>query len=127
VSSAAKRKGTAHESAIVRYLNERGIPARRVAQTGALDVGDVHGIDPFVGQAKNYRDLATALRDGVDGAVVQAKRVGADRLPVAFIKRPRKSVADVYAVMPLSTFADVLLRLEQAEGDLLVLEQQLRT
>lgn len=117
MSSAAKRKGTAHESAIVRYLNDRGIPARRVAQTGALDVGDVHGIDPFVGQAKNYRDLATALRDGVDGAVVQAKRVSAGALPVAFVKRPRKGVADVYAVMPLSTFADVLLRLERAADD----------
>ncbi|WWV91882.1 RusA-like Holliday junction resolvase [Microbacterium phage phiMiGM15] len=123
MSNPAKAKGTAHESAVVRYLNERAIPARRVAQTGALDVGDVHGIDPFVGQAKNYRDLATALRDGVDGAVVQAKRVGADRLPVAFIKRPRKGVADVYAVMPLSTFADVLLRLEQAEANAHVLEQ----
>lgn len=112
--SAAKAKGTRHESAIVGYLNERGIPARRVAQTGALDVGDVHGIDPFVGQAKNYANLADALRDGVDGAKVQAARVGADRLPVAFIKRPRKGAADTYAVMPLSTFADLFLRLEEA-------------
>ncbi|MFB9787929.1 hypothetical protein [Microbacterium testaceum] len=117
MSNPAKAKGTAHETAVVRYLNERGIPARRVAQTGALDVGDVHGIDPFVGQAKNYRDLPTALREGVDGAVVQAKRVSADALPVAFVKRPRKSAADVYAVMPLATFSEVLLRLEVAAED----------
>lgn len=115
MASAAKAKGTRHESAIVGYLNTQGIPARRVAQHGQLDLGDVHGIDPFVGQAKNYRDLATALRDGVDGAVAQAARVGRTYLPVAFVKRPRKGAADTYAVMPLSTFAEVLKRLQEAE------------
>ncbi|WDS51680.1 holliday junction resolvase [Microbacterium phage Barnstormer] len=107
MANAAKRKGTAYESAIVKELNAGGIPARRVAQTGALDLGDIHGIDPFVGQCKAYRDLASALRDGVAGANVQAMRAGRP-YGVAFIKRPGKPIADGYAVMDVATFTRLL-------------------
>jgi hypothetical protein len=108
--TAAKRKGTAWESAIVAFLQTKGIPARRVAQSGMLDTGDVHGIEPFVGQAKSYANIAEGVRLGVEGAEVQKVRAG---LPfgVAFVKRPRKSTAQGYAVMTIETFADLLVRL----------------
>ncbi|QDF14217.1 holliday junction resolvase [Microbacterium phage GardenState] len=106
-----KRKGTAYESAIVKLLQERGIPARRVAQTGQLDTGDIHGIDPFVGQCKAYKDMASALRDGVAGAEVQAMRAG-QPYGVAFIKRPGKPIADGYAVMSVASFARLLSTLQ---------------
>lgn len=104
MANAAKRKGTAYESAVVKYLQGHGIPARRVAQTGQLDTGDIHGIDPFAGQCKAYRNMADALRDGVAGANAQAPRAG-QPYGVAFIKRPGKPIADGYAVMDLATFA----------------------
>lgn len=111
MANAAKRKGTAYESAVVKYLQEHGIPARRVAQTGQLDTGDIHGIDPFAGQCKAYRNMADALRDGVAGANVQAPRAG-QPYGVAFIKRPGKPIADGYAVMDLATFATLLSYLQ---------------
>lgn len=105
MSNANKRKGTAWESAIRDYLITHGIPARRVAQTGALDTGDIHGIDPFVGQAKNVANLADAINDALKGATVQAARVSPDALPVGFVKRRGKGVADGLVVMDLATFA----------------------
>jgi hypothetical protein len=89
--SAAKRKGTAWETALVNFLKSKGVDARRVAQTGMLDTGDIHGISPFVGQAKNYH------------------------YGVALVKRARKPVSKGYAVMTVETFADLLVRLRRAE------------
>src|SRR5690606_40080826 len=48
MANPAKRKGTAFESAVRDYLNSEGIPARRVAQAGRYDEGDLHGVDPFI-------------------------------------------------------------------------------
>jgi hypothetical protein len=113
VSSANKRKGTAWESAIRDYLVAHGIPARRVAQTGQLDTGDIHGIEPFVGQAKNVANLADAINQGIAGAKAQAPRVNADAIPVAFIKRRGKGTAQGLAVMELADFARVAARLRE--------------
>lgn len=112
-----KAKGTTYESAIVKLLQEHGIPARRVAQTGQLDTGDIHGIDPFVGQCKAYKDMTAALRDGVAGANVQAPRAG-QPYGVAFIKRPGKPIADGYAVMDVATFARLLADIRLADEHL---------
>lgn len=110
MSNPAKAKGTSWESAIRDFLVERGIPAYRPAQAGSKDVGDLHGVSPFVLQAKNYKDLASALRNGVDGANLQ--RVNAkERWGAAVIKRARKGVSAGYVVMDLETFAEVLAEL----------------
>lgn len=118
--SAAKAKGTSFESLIVGALNlfARGrLKAYRPAQTGFRDVGDVHGLSPFIIQAKAYKDLTTALREGVNGAVIQAQHAGED-YGVAVIKRPRGAIGDAYAVMRFEDFARVLLRLRRAEAEL---------
>jgi hypothetical protein len=112
--SAAKQKGTAWETALVNFLKSKGIEARRVAQTGMLDTGDIHGISPFIGQAKNYQNLADGLRLGVEGAEVQKVRAG-EPYGVALVKRARKPVSKGYAVMTVETFADLLVRLRRAE------------
>jgi hypothetical protein len=112
--SAAKQKGTAWETALVNFLKSKGLDARRVAQSGMLDTGDIHGISPFVGQAKNYANLADGLRLGVEGAEVQKVRAG-EPFGVALVKRARKPVAKGYAVMTVETFADLLVRLRRAE------------
>ncbi|WGH20327.1 holliday junction resolvase [Arthrobacter phage MaGuCo] len=87
---------------------------RRVAQEGFADSGDLHGIDPFIGQAKNYKSWEEAIRLGLDGAEKQKVHAGA-AYGVAFVKRVRRSVGDGYAVMTVATFARLLVRLRRAE------------
>lgn len=118
--SAAKRKGTAFESALRDLGNDvleaegQGRPIYRPAQEGFRDTGDLHGMSPFIGQAKNYKDTVTALREGVDGAQAQKVHAGED-FGVAFIKRHRRPVADSYAVLPAREFFRLLARLRRAE------------
>lgn len=120
--TAAKRKGTAFESALRNLGNEvlveEGLPASiyRPAQEGFRDTGDLHGMSPFIGQAKAWKDLTGALREGVDGAQLQAHHAGED-FGVAFIKRPRKPIADAYAVLPAEVFFRLLARLRKAEQE----------
>jgi hypothetical protein len=111
----SKAKGTRWESAIVDFLRGRGIEARRAVQNGRLDDGDIHGIGPFVGQAKAYRDLATGLRLGTAGAERQKDEAG-ERWGVLFLKAPRRPVSEAYAVMRMETFAEVLEALREAQS-----------
>ena len=120
MSNPAKAKGTAWESALVRSLSgffagRHGLAPRRVAQTGVLDTGDLHGLSPFVGQAKNYKDLTAGLREGLEGAEVQSKRAG-EPFGVAFVKRVRKPTELAYAVTTVQTWARVVVRLRRAEA-----------
>lgn len=113
--STNKAKGTKWETDLVRYLREHGAPeARRVPQEGFLDTGDLHGLSPFIGQAKNWKSWEAAIREGLDGAEVQKVRAG-EPFGVAFVKRARKSTGGGYAVMTVATFADLLARLRLAE------------
>lgn len=118
--SAAKQKGTAWETALVRALgaffgDRFGLRPRRVAQEGFADTGDLHGISPFIAQAKNYRSWEDAIRIGLDGAEVQRVRAG-EHYGVAFVKRVRRSVGEGYAVMTVATWARLVLRLRRAEA-----------
>lgn len=115
----AKAKGTAWETALVRHLGaffdgRHGLKPRRVAQEGFADTGDLHGLSPFIAQAKNYRSWEDAIRLGLDGAEVQKTRAG-EPYGVAFVKRVRRSVGDGYAVQTIASWARVLLRLRRAE------------
>lgn len=112
MSNPNKQKGTQLESAVRDFLKAQGIDAYRPAQEGFKDVGDIRGVSPFTIQAKNWRDLPAALREGVDGANKQRVNAG-ERWGVAAIKRPRKGVADTYVVMDLATFAEVLAELRK--------------
>lgn len=117
--SANKAKGTEWETALVKSLNaffrrRYGLVPRRVAQEGFKDSGDLHGLSPFIGQAKNYKSWEEAIRLGLDGAEKQKVNAG-EPYGVAFVKRARRSVGDGYAVMNVATFARLLLRLRRAE------------
>ena len=123
--SAAKQKGTAWETALVKALGgffegRFGLAPRRVAQEGFLDTGDIHGISPFVAQAKNYKSWEEAIRLGLDGVEKQKVRAG-EPFGVAFVKRVRRSVGQGYAVMTVATWARLVLRLRRAEA---LLEKQ---
>ena len=106
--SAAKRKGTAAESAVVAYLRDRGaIHAERRALAGANDRGDVAGIPGVCIEVKSHAriDLASfvdeAERESWNGMVPE---VGA-----AWIKRKGKgSPADWYVAMTGEQFVTLL-------------------
>jgi len=122
MSNPAKAKGTKYERDLVRglagfFAGRHGLEPRRVAQSGRLDTGDLHGISPFIGQAKAYRDIVAGLREGLDGAELQKVRAG-EPYGVAFVKRPRKATGEGYAVLTVVTFARLLLRLRRAEAHL---------
>jgi hypothetical protein len=117
--SAAKQRGTAWETALVRALSaffagRHGLAPRRVAQEGFADTGDLHGLSPFIAQAKDWRSWEDAMRIGLDGAEAQRVRAG-EAYGVAFVKRIRKPVGGGYAVLTIATFARVLLRMRRAE------------
>lgn len=113
-------KGTRWESAVRDFLNavfggRWGLKVYRPRQSGFRDEGDLHGVSPFVLQAKDWRDVVSALREGVNGAVVQAEHAG-EPYGVAVVKRARRPVGDAYAVLRLSDLARVIVRLRRAEA-----------
>ncbi|MEU8655275.1 hypothetical protein [Actinoplanes philippinensis] len=112
--SAAKAKGTRWETALAKFLTGVGIAAYRPAQAGFKDTGDLHGLDPWVGQAKDYRSWESAIREGLDGAEKQKIHAG-QLYGVAFVKRARRSTGAGYAVTTVATWARVLIRLRRAE------------
>lgn len=107
-----KRKGTAFESAVVAHILEYGLPARRVALSGAADCGDIHVTDGdgdlHVLEAKNRRGYAIA--EAVDQAKVEAANAGST-FPVAVLKR--NGVGDVgrsFVVLELDDWLALLPR-----------------
>lgn len=108
--TAQKDKGAKWERDIVAFLKSRGVAAYRPHAEGFHDVGDVHGVSPFVIQAKDWRDVTGAIREGLDGAQVQAGNSG-ETYGVAVVKRARKPAADAYAVMRLEDLAALILQL----------------
>lgn len=101
-----KRAGTAWESAVCRYLNERGLKVVRRALTGGKDQGDIYGLDNWTLECKAERsiDLAGALNE----AKQEAANAGTD-FYAAVHKRRNHSTEDGYVTVPLSMFVDLVL------------------
>lgn len=106
MTSPQKRKGSEWERDLEAFLAPVGAFRPR-HQWGQEDSGDIHGLSPFVGQAKCYRDMVAGIREGVSGAERQAPVAG-EPYGVALVKRPGKNVAEGYAVMRITTFRDLL-------------------
>ena len=113
MSSANKKKGTAWESAVRNYANDRHLQSHRPAQMGAGDVGDVHTAGLLCIQAKD----TASHRFGEWLADVEEQRERAG-LPfgVVVAKRRRASVGDAYAVSTLDTLLALVRRLDVAEN-----------
>jgi hypothetical protein len=112
--SANKAKGTRWEVQVRDYLNSRGFDTYRPAQEGFRDTGDLHGLPLFAVQCKDWRDVTGAIREGIDGARVQAGNRG-EPFGVAIVKRARKPVAEAYAVLRLEDFASLVQGLDGEE------------
>jgi hypothetical protein len=108
----AKAKGTSFETAVVNWLQARGVAARRLPLSGARDVGDIEVWDreselqPWHLEAKNCRTYA--FGEWVAEADAEAKNAGR---PVAVVaKRNGKGdPGEAFVVMPLRVFAAEVL------------------
>lgn len=122
MSSALKAKGTRWESALVGVLNDfagailRRFRAYRPAQGGRKDVGDVHGVSPFVIQAKDDRSFRISeWLDGPKGVRTQAENA-AEPYGVVVVKRARRPIGAAYAIQRFDDWIRVLVRLRRAEN-----------
>lgn len=101
--SASKRKGTAFETEVCRYLHdEHGLPVERRALKGTRDCGDVAGLPGFVLELKCCRAMELAV--WADEAMKEAANDGAPYYAVVH-KRRGKNVSQAYVTMPLEIFA----------------------
>lgn len=108
MSNPNKARGSAWELAVRRQLHHvHGLDTTRPWQEGHEDTGDMHVEGMFAGQAKNYANVADALRNGVEGALRQSKAAGL-RWGVAFVKRRGKGAGEGYAVMRIDDWAEVV-------------------
>lgn len=115
MANPAKQKGTAFETLVKRYLNEKGFTkADRVVLKGGEDTGDINGIIHGLAgrhlaiQCKNQRKMN--LSGWLDATVAQAQRLGKS-LPALVVKRAgkgEKALGDTYVVLRLDDFVTLL-------------------
>lgn len=102
----SKARGTAFETAVVRYLQEHGFPyAERRALAGNSDRGDIAGVPGVAIECKAVQRIE--LAQFVDEAQRERANAGA-ALGVTVVKRRQKSTGDAYVVMPLSAFVALI-------------------
>lgn len=95
--NASKAKGTAAETALVRWLVENGHPnARRNPPAGARDIGDIGGVTTKDGhtitvEVKSWNDVAAALREGL--AELEAEKANAGTTAGVLVLK-RRGVTD---------------------------------
>jgi hypothetical protein len=105
--SRSKQKGSAWETAIVRYLADHGFPhVERRALSGTQDRGDIAGIPGWVVEAKNCS--ATSLGVWVDEATVEQANDGADFACVWHHRRGKGSPADGFVTMTGAQFVRLI-------------------
>lgn len=85
----SKRKGDHAEREIAQLLSDHlGIEVKRALGAGRQDdIGDLHGIDDVTAEVKSYRDVAAAIRDGLDDLEREQGNAGTP-FGVVFVRRP---------------------------------------
>lgn len=105
--SRSKQKGTAWETAVVRYLQDFSPVVERRALHGGKDKGDVAGIPGVVIECKNEKTLTLAAY--VDEAVAEGDNADADVAAAWIHRRGKASPADGYVVMTGTQFVSLLI------------------
>ena len=121
MSNPSKGKGTDWETALVRFLGECGLPARRKVLAGNKDKGDVEveGVPGVVIEAKNCK--RESLAAWVDEAVTEAENAG---IPVGVVwhrrrlspKQQSTSPGDGYVTMTGEHFVKLLRELKRVRA-----------
>ena len=103
--SRARQKGTAFETALVKWFHENGFPdVKRMPFSSPL--GDLYGL-PVCAEAKNQ--VAMKLPEWLIQAEKSGQKLG---LPfVVFHKRARKPIGKTYVTTELEQFNKILLEL----------------
>jgi Holliday junction resolvase len=95
VSNPSKQRGTAAETALLRWLHDAGHRAIRNPPAGNNDVGDLTlYLGPHINvtiEVKNRRDLAAAIRDGLHALEVEKQNAGT---PNGVLVLKRRGVGD---------------------------------
>lgn len=102
-----KRKGSAWELAVARYLAENGFryAERRYGAGAQADKGDINGLPGIVIECKAHEKFN--LAGWMDEAEVERQNAQAD-YGIVIAKRRGRGAADAYAVMPVSQLARLL-------------------
>ena len=108
----ARRKGKVYEQTVGRWFRGRGHEVRRARGGEHQPDGDILGMDGWVIECKNRKNVSDAIRMAVD----QAKGIAKGRWWVAIVKRPQKPVEDSYAIMDLQQWEN-LYRLVSAKTE----------
>lgn len=95
----SKNKGTAYETAVVRYARDNGFPqAERIALHGAVDMGDVRLTIGVIAECKAYATYSDAdVREWLMETNREKRNSGAAHA-LLVIKRARHSIASSWAV-----------------------------
>lgn len=112
--SRERAKGTAAETAVVRWLAAHGFPhAERRALHGTNDKGDITGCGPLVFEVKNHKahDLAGWMKE----LAAEVHNADADLGAVIAKRRGTTNPGDWYAILTLEDLAALLV--EAGYGD----------
>jgi hypothetical protein len=105
--SRSKAKGTAAETAVVRYLQAHGFPfAERRALAGAADRGDVAGVPGVCVEVKAV--VKPSFGAWLGEAAVEAGNAGAGLGVVVHKPRGVADPAGFHVVMTLAAFAELM-------------------
>jgi Holliday junction resolvase len=105
--SKSKAKGTAAETAILRWLQDNGVLVVRNPPAGAKDKGDLAVLDPAITvEVKNHR--AMSLAEWVDQAEVERVNAGTDIGVVAHKRLRKGNPKDWYISMSGENFLKLL-------------------
>lgn len=105
--SAAKKKGTAAETAVVNYLRSAGfVQTERRALNGTNDRGDVAGIPGTVIEVKNH--ARAELAAWLDEAETERRNDGAAVAAVWHKRRGKGDPADWFVTMTGAQFTNLL-------------------
>ena len=106
--SKAKQKGTAAETAVVKYLRDNGfIHAERRALHGTADKGDITGCGPVVFEVKNHKQLD--LAGWIKELETEMGNANVDTGAVIAKKRGTTDPGEWYAIMPLRILVGLLI------------------
>jgi hypothetical protein len=107
MSNPKKQKGTAAETAVVKYLKETfNINVERRALTGSQDKGDISGIEDVVLEVKNQKTMM--LGQWIDELEVEISNANAVTGAVVHKRKGTTDVGEWYASMPFSLFVWLL-------------------
>lgn len=107
-----KKRGAAFELAVRRFLMDHDIDAYKPAEQGLSDSGDIHGVTPFVVQAKDWQNVTSAINAALAGVARQKKYAG-ETYGAAIVARAGRPAREAYVVLSMEDFVDIVHELRE--------------